>query len=83
MECVTISVLGNLVVLHPDDPSPEEVRSRLVLLLQAPLPPQGVVRILPGSHRDEVRWQTLAVDLGHGTKKRLLTGSPTFPVART
>jgi len=57
MDRVALSVLGDLVVLHPDDPPEAVVRRRLALLLRAPLPRRGWVRILPGDGPDEVRWQ--------------------------
>ncbi|HOU54886.1 MAG TPA: hypothetical protein PLQ97_13240 [Myxococcota bacterium] len=83
MDCVAISVIGDLVVLHPDNPPEAVVRSRLALLLQAPLPRRGWVRILPGSGPDEMRWQALASEAGPIEENGLLTGFPKFPVART
>ncbi|MBP7127180.1 hypothetical protein KBD49_12525 [Myxococcota bacterium] len=57
MNRVALSVIGDLWVLHPDDPPETEVRRRLALLLRAPLPSRGLVRILPGGGFDEVLWQ--------------------------
>lgn len=57
MTHVTLTTLGRLVILHQDDPSPEEVRRRLEIVLMAPIPRSGLIEIWPGSRPDEVYWR--------------------------
>jgi len=60
MPSIAVSRIGSLVVLHRDDPPASEVRRRLQLLLQAPLPRGGVIEAWPGAGPDEVRWRRVA-----------------------
>ncbi len=57
MTHVTLTALGRLVILHRDDPSPDEVRRRVQMLLAARLPRSGLIEVWPGDGPDEVRWR--------------------------
>ncbi len=57
MTHVTLTTLGQLVILHRDDPSPDEVRRRVQMLLMARLPRAGLIEVWPGDGPDEIRWR--------------------------
>ncbi len=57
MTHVTLTTLGRLVILHRDDPSPDEVRRRIEMLLMAHVPKSGLIEVWPGDRPDEVLWR--------------------------
>lgn len=57
MTHVTLTTLGRLVILHRDDPSPDEVRRRVQMLLMTRLPRAGLIEVWPGDNPDEIRWR--------------------------
>lgn len=59
MRQVAMTRLGDLWILHRDDPSDPEVKRRLKILLMAPLPRKGTLEVWPGPQRDEVSWRRL------------------------
>lgn len=60
MTHVCVTTLGRLVILHRDDPSPEEVRRRIEMLLNAQIPRSGLIEVWPGDRPDELRWRRAA-----------------------
>ncbi len=60
MTHVTLTTLGRLVILHRDDPSPDEVRRRVEMLPAARIPRSGLIEVWPGDGPDEVRWRRAA-----------------------
>lgn len=59
MRSVTITTLGNLVILHRDNPSDREVRRRLEILLMGGVPRTGLIEVWPGEEANEVYWRPI------------------------
>jgi hypothetical protein len=51
---VTITRLHNLLVVHRDNPSDEEARKRIQMLLMAHCPSSGIIEVWPSSNKDEL-----------------------------
>jgi hypothetical protein len=59
MDHVCVTRVGDVLIVHRDEPSDAEARRRVQVLLMGRLPPRGLVEAWPGDGPDEVRWRRI------------------------